>query len=396
MKRVFFIIGIIIIFILIGVLVFLLFASDKQKKDVFSAFNLNGNTVAGTVVNNIVNTILPNSKTKLEPLRQLSLKRVIGETEIASTSSSSNPVVYYAEAGTGHIYSLDVNGGQENRISNITIPTAQIASLSSDGSYAAVATDASSNGRKVTILNLPQNGSELGSTEVSESVEDFTLTSDSKFLYTTLVGDSLMGRSYDLIKKETKTLFTLPFKEARVRFGEKSTNSIYAYPKTADSLEGAVYEISGGVLNRLPVSGFGLSAISGTNYLVYSHNKMGTYTSFVYDTTNKISSVSPFAGIPEKCFILNKKSEAFCGKDDSTKQNTATDWYKGTKSTTDSLWLLQLDSNSMTLLASPKDLVGRDLDVSAPVASTDGVRFYFINKSDGGLWIFDSSLVDSK
>jgi hypothetical protein len=396
MKRVFFIIGIIIIVILIGVLVFLLFASDQQKKDIFSAFNFK-DTSAGVVVDNIIKTILPDPKAKLDPLRQLSLKRVIGATEITGTStSSSSPMVFFAEAGTGHIYSMDVNSGQENRVSNITVPTAQLASISSDGSYAAIATNASANGRKVTILNLPQEGKELTSTEVSELVEDFTLTVDDKLLYTTLVGDSLTGRSYDPTKNETKTLFTLPFKEARVRFGEKSTDSVYAYPKTADSLEGYIYEINGGVLNRLPISGFGLSAISGTNYILYSLNKTGTYTSFIYNTTDKTSSPSPFVGIPEKCHILNDRNQAFCGSADIAKQNTATDWYKGTKTTPDSLWLLQLDSNSSTILTNPKELVARDLDVIYPTASMDGVRFYFINKTDGGLWIFDNSLVVSQ
>lgn len=389
MKKVFFIIGIVVIIILTGILLFLLFASDSQKKDVFNAFNIGNTTTGDTALDTIIDAIIPSSDTKLTALRQLTTKRVVGAVEINPTGSSTEPIIYYTEAGTGHVYSLNVVNGQENRLSNITVPTAQKSSLSSDGKYAVIATDSSAEGRTVTIVTLPREGTELASAQLSELVKDFTITSDDMVLYTTVVADALTGRLYNPDKKETKTLFTLPFKEATVRFGAKSTDSMYAYPKTARTLEGYLYEINGGVVQRLPISGYGLGALSSANTILYSVYKDGIYKSFLYTLTSKNSLQTSVAVIPEKCLFVNEK--IFCGT--SARQDLDPEsWYKGTKTISDYLQLSDVASADNNVLAVPQNDVGRDIDIVNPLSSKDSMRLYFNNKLDGTLWIFDQSL----
>lgn len=396
MKRIFFIIGIVIILILAGILLFLLFANDQQKKDVFSAFGLDGTTVADVSIGDVVDAILPGNNGKLLPLRQLTFKRVVGAAEATSDASSTNPAVYYAEAGTGYIFSLDVVSGEERKISNITIPTANQAAIAPDGTLAAVAANVTAEGRDLTVISLSKESGDAQSNKLSEPVKDFTLSTDNFVLYTTLSGGTLAGRGYNPATQETKTLFSLPFKEATVRFGRKSTDSIFVYPKTADSLEGYLYEVNGGVIQRLPVAGFGLAAISSNNYQLYSLFTNGVYTSYAYNAQGKESS-SITTVIPEKCHFLQEDARVFCGINFSLNKNSASNWYKGTEMISDDLWLLDLTgNNNPTLLATPKDLVGQDIDVLSPISSQDGNRFYFTNKIDGTLWILDRALVETQ
>ena len=156
MKRLFFIIGITSIFILAMVLLFLLLASDTQKKQIFNTFNFGGSSLEEGTIEQIIDAIIPgNEVNELAALRQLTIKQVIGAIEITPTASSSNTLVSYAEAGTGHIYNLNIQTAVEERISNITVPTAQKAVFSKSGKYAAVATDVTGEGRSLTLVTLP-------------------------------------------------------------------------------------------------------------------------------------------------------------------------------------------------------------------------------------------------
>jgi hypothetical protein len=395
MKRVFYIIGGIIILLLVGILLFLLFASKDQKTAIFNKFNINNSTSSDGILNTVVDTLTGDGGSgDLAALRQLTTKQVIGEVEVDQTASSTNPAVYFAEAGTGHVYVVDTVTGTENRISNITIPKARKAVFSRDHNYAAIASEGGRDGDAITVEYLPRDGVELSSFTINELARDFSMTTDGFVLYTTLVADVLTARSFDIKKKETKTLFSLPFKEATVRFGRKSDDTIYVYPKTAEKLEGYLYMVVGGKLSRLPVAGYGLNAIASGPYTLYSAKINGTYQSAIYDASN--GNVTPLTTtfIAEKCSFTNEDSTVFCGSDGSTNPTRPELWYKGVYSPNDSLWEITTPSNTalpVQELITPKDSAGRDFDIIGISSSRDASRLYFINKTDSSLWIFDRS-----
>ncbi len=74
MKRWLFIIGIIIILSLISIWLFLLFASNETKSDIYNRFGFTG-TQEGGVIKDIVDAILPDLEPEKVPLRQLTTKR---------------------------------------------------------------------------------------------------------------------------------------------------------------------------------------------------------------------------------------------------------------------------------------------------------------------------------
>lgn len=392
MKRTLFIIGLLIILLLTGVLLFLLFANDQQKQEIFSAFNFGDTTDPTAPIETIVDALTGEDKPPLFALRQLTLKRVIGEVEAEISTSTVTHVVYYAEAGTGHIYSLDINTGTETRLSNITIATANRALITATGTFAAIASSESGEGSNLTIVTLPKNQVTLTSGVLAEKVKDFSLSENGVLRYTTVAGETLTARKYDANTKVTSTLFTLPFKDATVRF---VGDGAFVYPKPAPSLEGYVYEVSGGVLNRLPISGYALNAIADANSILYSATNKGSYTSGVYNITNRKTVPVSFGVISEKCVFVPKREDYFCGIDASTNSDALFKWYKGATMSTDDLWLIDAASGETTLLVSPQEAAGRAVDVIKPVVSPDGDRYYFINKLDNTLWVFDTDLANS-
>lgn len=389
MKRTLFIIGIILILILSGVLLFLLIASDDQKRDIFNAFNF-ADTTDNSIIDTVVDIITPEDD-RLAALRQLTLKPVIGTSELLPSASSTSVLVLYAEAGTGHIFALDVVSGSENRLSNITIPAADEATISASGDRALVLSGGRSDGRELTLITLPGPERELSSVTFSERAKQATLTKDKKVLYTTVAGNTLIAREYTIATNETRTLFTLPFKEATVRFPKESTGPVYAYPKTAEFLESYVYEIRNGAIRRLPFSGYALTATGEENKLLVTSYRGGIYESSLYDAPRNQRQLLPFAAIAEKCSFVGDSNTLYCGIYSDTKDDTPLKWYQGILTTSDELFRVN-EFGEMISLVNLKDTSGRDIDVTRLTASSDASRLYFINKIDGTLWIFDQAI----
>ena len=396
MKRIFFIVGIIIIVILTAVLLFLLFASKDQKAAIFNKFNI-GNTTTGTsTLSTIVNTLTGDSEgdKNVAALRQLTMRQVIGESEVSQNASSSNPVVYFGEAGTGHIYSVDTVTGTENRISNITIQTANKVAIDTTGTYAVVASGAGREGDTLTLLTLPRDGVELSSFAINETVKNFTLTQDGYVLYTTITADNLAARSFNIAKKEVKTLFTVPFTEATVRFGAKSTDQVFIYPKTAAQLEGYLYTMKSGKLQRLPIAGYGLNAVSGGSNILYSVQSDENFRTGLFNTGTRSGTDLPFTVVTDKCAFTANGTLVLCGTNGAAEAASAEQWYKGISKTNDDLWLIHVPTDvapSAETLVSPKTVTGRDFDITTLTTSEDTSRVYFINNNDKSLWIFDRS-----
>lgn len=391
MKRILFIIGIIIVLVLAGVLLFLLFASDDQKKDIFSAFDFGDGTDNAVIFDTIVDAITP-GEDRLAALRQLTLKRVVGATELNPTASSSSIVVYFVEAGTGHVFSLDAVSGVENRLSNITVPTANEASVAATGNYALILAGGQSAGRELVLITLPGENRELTSVTFNERVEQATLTTDEKVLYTSVSQNNLIGREYDIDTNKTRTIFTLPFKEATVRFGKRASDPTYIYSKTAASLESAVYEVDGGVLKRLPLSGYGLTALANQTTVLFTALLQGTYQSWLFDTVTKQGIPLKYSLIADKCSFVGDRATLYCGLYYNTDINTPISWYQGTLTTSDELVKINAIDGTIVTLVNLKETAGRDIDVSRLTGSNDAVRLYFNNRVDGTLWIYDQSL----
>lgn len=384
MKRGLFIFGIVIILGLISVWLFLLFANNETKQDIYNRFGFTGETEEG-IIEDIVDAILPDLESEKISLRQLTTKRVVGYREIAIASSS--PQIYFSEAGTGHIYSLNLQNGVETKVSNVTIAGARVAQIAKDGAFAVVkATDNESAPLTVVVF---KNGTTESFT-IDEQVLEFTITDSNQLLYTISGPDGVLGRSYDLEGKVARTIFSVPFRQASVAWGNHSDSAHYVTPKTSRVLEGYLYKIEDNTIGRLPVSGYGLTVSPSNPFIAFTETKDDQYKLFLYNEESDTSTEVNSFFFPPKC-VFSSQQMMYCGQDERTGNDGLfpDNWYRGEVSYADTIWSLNLETLESKPLINTLDVSGRELDTVDFSLSGDEFSLYFKNKNDHTLWVYD-------
>lgn len=377
----------IVLSILLLVWVYLYFTGDGGREGLFNALNFGDTSGEGFDLGDIFDGVTedqPNAE-----LRQLSLRWVVGYSSVLAAASTS-ATAYLVEAGTGHIYAIDIATGVENRISNITIPTANRAVVSGDATFAVVAKNDGQGG--LTVISLPHGSTTLDSFEIDADAFSFSLTSDNKLLYASHVGSAVAAYVYDLETRTETTLFNIPFREATIVWG-KSTNSVhYVYPRTSSQLEGYLYAVKSGVLRRMPASGYGLSATGNDSYALFTVRSGDGYLTRAYEADPEGTTDIGFSFLPEKCAFIN--NGALCGLSSTSYDNNSPDnWYSGEVSHSDGLWYLDLKTKETFFVLDMENTSGRMLDVTKPEVAQDASALFFINKTDQSLWIYEGDFI---
>jgi len=393
MKRTLLIIGGVgIICILAGVWAyFLFFGTPNPDGGVFANFNL-GNTDDPTVV---LPAIEPEPTQPLvdvtspDRLRQLTTQPVAGFAEVMITASST-PEIRYIEAGTGHIYSIDLETGEEVRVSATTIPLTNTGALTPNGQFAMMQSG-SGIGSEHVIGIISTTSDELRNFAIPGTITSFAATAENTFVYAAPAGNSLVVRAYNPSTNTVAELFQIPFRDATIAWGTTETGPHYVYPQTTSRLEGYVYSYTDGVAARESASGFGLSAVGSSAGYIFSEVQNGEYNTYATNKSASETNATPLTIIPEKCvFAQTDPSVAICGIALIEYPFQMPDpWYKGEVRLNDDLWEYSIDSESASLLISPENATGRQLDIIRPQFGIDDANLYFQNKIDQTLWIYE-------
>jgi hypothetical protein len=295
----------------------------------------------------------------------------------------------YVEAGTGHIYSINITSGEEKRISGTTIAQADRAYFSPNGENVAISKNSNTK-ESVLVLGKLSTSSDLSITSFSEKVQDFSLKNNTELLYSKYNNQNLKGYSYNLITGVSKNLFTVPFYDANIVWGNNSSASHYVYPKPTNDLEGYLYEIKNDTLTRLPIAGFGLTANANDDMIIYTRTGGNSTEGYIYNRETDENSLLQSAVIPEKCFIPPAGLDLLCAQEPKKAQRDFIDsWYKGTTSFQDSLWFLSAEYISSDLLVDTFSESSRQLDIINLTVGDSKSAAYFINKNDNSLWMYE-------
>lgn len=335
--------------------------------------------------NPVASDNLPVVNVSGQALRQLTFRPVIGYNEITNQTEST---VRYVEAGTGHVYDINLETGREERVSNITIPNAQTAIVLASGNYVLVRSDKGTD-RNLQLLSLMNDTATERS--LSLTTIDITPGADDTFYYTTRSQNGLEAKQYNIATASEETLFTVPFISAAIQWSTPNTPHL-VYTKPTSELRGYNYEINNsGDLIRLPFTGNGLTSLHTGEFIVYSFLTGGDYKSFIYDRRTGETSNAPIVMLPEKCTISPEDTAViFCGHELTTYDKRFPDnWHKGIVTYNDSLWAVQLDRKSAIQLAIPETITGRSLDIHHLSSGQDTEMIYFLNRTDKTLWVYD-------
>lgn len=391
MKRTtFIIIALGVIVLLIGLWVYsLLYGSPQKASELFADFGFFGGNTSDTPIP-IEPVIIekPVVDVITAKLRQLTTRPIIGFYEKYSTTTEPRFIVY-AEAGTGHIFSINLDSGEEIRISNITIPAALEATFSQAGDFVAIRSGYSAQSDVVLVdIRTPDA---VTSETVPYRISDFTFDRNGSLLFTEETGAGTVGKKFSTVTKIVETIFTIPFLSATVRWSVRGDTPIYVYPKASARLPGYLYEVSAGKINRLPISGGGLTSEAGRNYIAFTKLVDTEQQSFIYNLVTEEIVKSPIIISPEKCIFSDiSESTLYCGYEATTYSYSFPDeWYMGTRSFSDRIWRINLNSQSATQIINPITTTGRDLDITNMTTGENDAFLYFINKNDNTLWTYE-------
>lgn len=390
MKKILIISGILLIVILSGVWVYLLFFSETSSESgSFSLFNF-GDTTDITVPESSFfeeNTVpLVDVASINSPLRQLTTKPVVGYLE-TQPSASSAPLVYYVEAGTGHVFTIDLDTGVESRVSNITVPAVRTALFSFDGTFVAMSSEKGS-GDNLTVIRLPDETIiEPSSFSLSEDVFSFQITSSKELLYAVKNNSSVSVKSLDLITKNTSgTLFTIPFEAVTISWGDTLEGPHYYQPKPNSYLPGYLYAVNNYITTRTPVSGYGLRTVHSKTSVLFSTSEDNLLS--LYDESSNEITPLYLKSTPEKCAGEWSGTTFMCGIYKSQSDFRIDDWYSGEISLLGNLREIDTEQVEIQPVIDISSS-GRDLDISKPV--WNGNSLLFTNKQDKSLWMYSTN-----
>ncbi len=395
MKRpIFIIIGTFVVLLLVGVWVYILFFNNSAtEQETFTNLGL-GDTTDPSYVAPTNDTPNENSVVDVtgpDQLRQLTTRSVAGYQDVTEDSSDT-PFVYYVERGTGHIFSIDLSSGEEKRISGTTIPLTTRSVITPDGSFVMMQSG-SGNSAQFNLGYLSSTSDSITVSALKENIVSFTNTIDNTFLYAVQTNNSVIAKELNPKTEVTKVLFTIPFREAIIVWGNSNKDTHLAYPKASAQLEGFMYQITNNKIERLPIDGYGLSATGNSAGIIYSEQEKNQYKTYLYNQENRVSLPTLPTIIPEKCAVLNIDHAIVCAGSYAAYSHTMPDtWYQGAVSFADDLFLTHIDTGITEQLISITKTTNQNLDVTTLRISSDDERVYFINSHDKNLWLYDRTL----
>ncbi len=322
-----------------------------------------------------------------EGLQQLTTKAVAGF--IAIKASTSTPtIVRYVEQGTGYIFDIDLNTGEEKVISQNTFPKVRQAVFSPDGQ--AVALTAVTGYERNTFVGLIDTvNNKITGENIIPNANNIHLPNNHSVKYTVESEDNLLGYTYDFVAGKLRQEFVVPFLAVKVLWQED--NETYLYNKPTAELPGYLYKIKAGSYEATDIHGYSLTVENNSQFLGYSYQQNGSYQTKFKSISSGTEYDSPIVLVPEKCAFYNKTNltQMWCANPIIPTSFDITKWYQGKISTSDYLWQVSVQQNQAVLLSDLEAVSGRPIDVKDLMITGDDTLLLFSNKLDNTLWKFD-------
>ncbi len=379
--------GIVIITLVLGVLIYLiLFGTPKEDGEVFTNLGFEigkqDTTITPPVDNKPLDTLIDTQSDAA--LRQLTTRPVAG---FAFASASNEQTIRYVERGTGHVYEINLSTGVESILSRTTIPKVSSAIFSPSSNTVAL----TSYEKYKSNVFVGTIGDEVNLTGVSlqPGAENIAFDSDEDILYTIFTNETTDGYTHNLTTLVQTEVFSMDYKNLDVSWGSH-LDSVYITTKPSKDLEGFIYKTTNSILEPVAPSAYGLSAIFSKDGIITTQIQENNYHSQFLGADGG-SVVLPIIALKEKCvFDTFTTKYLWCAAPiENTSNSFVEDWYKGTKTNNDYLWLVNTNNQTAQLLANPENLTGRTIDVQHMQINPDGGELSFINKKDQTLWLYD-------
>lgn len=376
-------IGILIILFVLGMWVYLLMYGTPQKtSEVFA--NL-GFIAPSEIVPEFVEPVVIDENTSQLSLggarfEQLTTRAVAG----SAFASSTKPLLWYVEQGTGHIFEIDLDTGIETQISLTTIPQAAEAIFSRE---AVAITSYDGYLRKVVAGLFTDDGTEIDFVKLPTGASDVVFDDDDTLQFTLTKDGQTIGYSFDIETLNTLEVFRVGIPDLKTQWGYPLPE-IFVSTKPSKLMEGYTYKVSKNKLIPVTPSQYGLTSFMNDLYIVTAHVEQESYvTESIHNGV--VTKQAPLM-IPEKCILSQiSAQQTWCASPiDIQNSDYLEDWYKGKIISEDHLWKTSLENQNSTLVADLAELSGKTIDVMDIQLNVQEDLLLITNKIDRTLWIY--------
>lgn len=377
--------GITIVLLTLGVWIYLmLFGTPDDTSEVFTNLGFNPSQQETTVappedsapIENLVDTTTG-------VLRQLTTRAVAGYVPV--TAASGTAMVRYAEQGTGHVYEINLETGEESIISLTTIPQTSAATFSDDGLSVALTSYVD---YQTNVIVGKIADSKLTTTTLEPGADNVVFVNNHTVRYTVVANGATIGYQQDIDTQSRTTLFTFNYVNLLVGWGV-DLPTIYLATKPSESQLGHLYTITNNQVSPAATPAYGLQAIYGGNRIITTSRSGTSYRSSIIFGTS--TATLPLVTIPEKCtFDRQSDTTLWCGAEYSSPTSPAIDeWYRGDLQFSDVIWKINTDRQSASIVTNPETVTGRTIDIRTVKINTTSTNLFFTDKTDNTLWLLD-------
>lgn len=357
------------------------------------------------------NTDKEENDTELLSLRKIAPIPITGVSVFENKNKDT--VIRFISRENGHIFETLLNSNTQKRISNTTILRIWDALWLPDNNsfitrflnnesdeintfYAEIKTNENIEKKND---NLPAGGEKkISNTEGSiegiflqnEIIEPIVSKSKEKIFYLIPNGVGVVGIISKPDGSAKAQVFVSPISEWRSQWPEGDKIALTTKPSA--NISGFMYflNINTEEFEKIISDKRGLTTLTNEERTktLFSHNKAGKLLLSILDIKSKEITELPIWTMAEKCIWSNINSSIiYCAVPNIIPIGESLDlWYQGLVSFSDSIWVIDTETQTANMLMSPEDYIGENIDMINLTLSPNEDYLFFTNKEDSNLW----------
>jgi len=334
------------------------------------------------------NEELPSGQNQNQVLKQGNLIQL--SSNAISGAAGASTTVRYIEKSTGHIYEINPDGQNRQRLSNTTILKTFESFWSLAANKLIIRYFEESSVVQNSLLSVKTFSSTISTTTqgifLPQSITSVTVSpNEDKIFYLISTEGTTMGISANFENKNQKNIFNSSFGEFNVSWPKNDMITLLTKPSAFS--EGFFYSLNPqtGKLGKIIGEIKGLTALlsSDGTRVIYSESNNKSLETKIFNLKQQTSSDFDLKTLPEKCvWSKSNKDIVYCAVPDNFPQGDyPDDWYQGLVSFKDSIWQKNFSTGETNILISETNV-----DVINPFLTKDENYLIFTNKENNTLW----------
>ena len=336
-------------------------------------------------------------------LRKVASFPVAGAYVVENEDEDRDTAVRFIARENGNIFDTLVDATTQERISNTTILRIRD-TFWLPGGEAFIARFLNEEGSQIESFYaqlisediVDEEKDDLGPTIsldglfLPKNITSFAFSSDKeKIFYLTPNGSGSVGIISNPDGSKKVQIFDSPLSEWEVMWPDG--DNIALTTKSSASIQGYLYFLNSKTekLKKI-LSGIGLTTLirNDAKKVLFTRNDAGKLLLAVMDIKSGDIIDLPIWTLAEKCIWSKKNANiVYCGVPDIAPNSNDLDrWYQGETSFSDSIWMIDIETQTANILIEPVAVVGEDIDMIKPIMSDNENYLFFINKKDSSLW----------